>query len=180
MSINNIKLTGALLSELYRNTLIEEPGIVSQKKTEQEPFKESIEQGSARSKNSFKWLGNNNKNILVMVKYPESVHLPDAGLKFLTGILGACKLGLDDVAILNLFNHPETTFKGLSSYFQSRVVLLFDIEPSSIELPLNFPHFQLQAFANSTFLYSPCLEELEQDKVLKSKLWVCLKRLFNL
>jgi hypothetical protein len=58
--------------------------------------------------------------------------------------------------------------------------LLFDTSPAAISLPMSFPYYQLQSFAGSTFLYAPSLKELENDRVEKSKLWVCLKRLFNL
>jgi len=46
-------------------------------------------------------------------------------------------------------------------------------------MPLSFPEFQVQAFNNCIFLHTPVLEVLETDKVLKSKLWVCLKRMFG-
>ena len=101
-------------------------------------------------------------------------------MNFLTGILSACKFGLDDVSVVNLNDHQGTSYKELISYFKSKVVLLFDIEPASFGLPINFPYYQLQAFAGNTFLYAPSLKELEKDKIEKSKLWVCLKRLFNL
>jgi len=180
MSINNIELNSVLLGELYKNSLIEEPGTATKNRTGREPGAEVLNQYAGVEKQGFKWLGNNTKNILVLVKYDDAFHIPDNDLQFLTGILGACKLGLDDVAILNRVNHPESTYKDMISFFKSKIVLLLDIEPASIGLPINFPHFQLQAFAGNTFLYSPALQELENDKVLKSKLWVCLKRLFNL
>ncbi|MBK9568854.1 MAG: hypothetical protein IPO53_02260 [Chitinophagaceae bacterium] len=54
------------------------------------------------------------------------------------------------------------------------------MEPAAFGLPMHFPHYQIQAFAGNSFLYAPSLKELENDRVEKSKLWVCLKRLFNL
>jgi len=45
---------------------------------------------------------------------------------------------------------------------------------------MNFPHFQQQKFTGITFLFSPSLNELENDKLLKSKLWICLKQIFNI
>ena len=128
----------------------------------------------------YKYLGNNKKNILVIVNNNEVVHLPDIELTFLTGVLGACKLSLADVVIVNFSNYPESSYKELTSFFKSKIVLLFAIEPAAFGLPMTFPHYQIQAFAGNSFLYSPSLKELENDKVQKSKLWVCLKRLFNL
>ncbi len=59
-------------------------------------------------------------------------------------------------------------------------MILFGVPPLSIDLPINFPPFQLQAFNKRTYLYSPALAELEQDKALKGKLWGCLKTLFEI
>ena len=70
--------------------------------------------------------------------------------------------------------------RNLLTFFKSKIVLLFAVEPASFGLPMSFPHFQIQPFAGNSFLFSPSLKELENDKMLKSKLWVCLKRLFNL
>ena len=85
-----------------------------------------------------------------------------------------------DVVIVNHKNHRETAYKELVTFFKSKIVLLFAVEPVSFGLPMIFPHFQIQPFAGNSFLFSPSLKELENDKILKSKLWVCLKRLFNL
>jgi hypothetical protein len=59
------------------------------------------------------------------------------------------------------------------------VVLLIDTEAASIGLPLDFPDFQVQPFNNITFLSSPSLSEIKSDPLQKSKLWVCLRRIFN-
>lgn len=162
-----------MVADLYRSSLVgteEDPPKTPGPERKEEPV----------STPGWKSLGENQKNILVIVHYPDAVHLPDAALDLLTTMLAACKIGLADVAIVNLHNHPEATYKELTTFFKSKIVFLFDVEPSAFGLPMNFPHYQLQAFANATFLYSPSLSELENDKVQKSKLWVCLKRLFNL
>jgi hypothetical protein len=171
MDINNIKLPAPVAEELYHSSLIEtgkkQLDDISIKSEPAEPL-------------AWKFLGNNDKKILALVRTEKAVHLPDDELTFLTGILSACKLTLADVAIINHNNHPEASYKELTSHFASRVVLLFDIDPAEFGLPMSFPHYQIQSFAGSSFLYSPSLKALENDKVEKSKLWVCLKRLFNL
>lgn len=173
MGLNDIRLPAGLIVDLYKNSLIEtgeetvidQPVVVAETKA---------------GETEWKCLGNNRKNILVIVNSDNAVYLPDNELELLTSMLTACKLSLDDVAIMNQCNHPEASYKKLIDFFRSKIVLLFGVEPASFGLPINFPHFQLQAFANNTFLYSPSLKDLENDKVIKSKLWVCLKRLFNL
>lgn len=173
MDLNNIELPVSVVAELYHCSLIESDKI---------PIKESPvnEKEQEEAKPGWKSLGNNQKNILVIVNNQEAVHLPDQDLGFLTGILGACKLNLADVAIINLHNHPQASYKELTTFFKSKIVFLFAIEPAAFGLPMSFPQYQIQAFAGNSFLFSPSLKELENDRVEKTKLWVCLKRLFNL
>ncbi|MBI5856883.1 MAG: hypothetical protein HZB42_04455 [Sphingobacteriales bacterium] len=178
MSLNDVQLPPALIADLYKNNLIETgtiPETTAPVIVQNEPG-ESMDPIAI----GWKWLGNNKKNILAIVRSADAAHLPDNELELLTAMMTACKLGLDDIAILNLNNHPEASYKELINFFKSKIVLLFETEPTALGLPMSFPYFQLQAFAGNTFLYSPSLTELANDKVLKSKLWVCLKRLFNL
>jgi hypothetical protein len=174
MDINHIKLPASVVAELYHSSLIETGEIPAKF----QPAPLMVEKAAEAT--CWKWLGENQKNILVIVNYPEALHLPDNDFTFLTGILGACKLNMADVALVNLKNHPETSYKELVAFFKSKIVFLFAVEPVALGLPMSFPHFQIQPFAGNSFLFSPSLKELEHDKVLKSKLWVCLKRLFNL
>ena len=127
----------------------------------------------------WKWLGENLKQVIVIVDHADAVHLPDTELSFLTGILGACKLSLADVAIINLQQAGGLDHKKVSEKIKSRITLLFGVEPEAYGLPVSFPAFQIQPFNQVSYLYSPSLSDVEQDKVLKSKLWVCLRRLFN-
>ena len=180
MGLNNIELPAFAVADLYQTTLVGNTTSVVEKEAVTEKIKAPVSL-VAEPGNEPAWrsLGNNKKNILIIVNNKEAVHLPDSELQFLTGILGACKLSLADVAIVNINDQPAG-YKELTGFFKSRVVFLFDVDPASFGLPMNFPHYQIQAFANNSFLYSPSLKDLENDRVEKSKLWVCLKRLFNL
>lgn len=179
MGINNIDLPASVMADLYRDTLIAGTE-TTVKKTPPVPAEPPQKQNEESNQPGLKWLGNNNRQILVLVNHTDLVHLPDNELEFFTGVLKACNLGLGDIALVNLNNCPGISFNSLQAALSSRIVLLFDVDPQAIELPISFPHFQLQPFAGNTFLYAPSLKELESDRVLKSKLWVCLKRLFNL
>lgn len=174
MDLNSIILPASVVAELYDDTIVD----TGELQAKSPPIASPVTDPGVNGR--WKWLGENHKNILVLVRYPEAEHLPGRPLHFLTGMLTACKLELKDVAVLNLAQDPGAEYKELIKEFRSRVVLLFDVEPSLLGLPINFPHFQIQPFANNSFLYSPSLEMLEEDKILKSKLWVCLRRLFNI
>ena len=172
--LNHIKLPASVVADLYHSSLID---------MDETPVNKAVAENTETrpiALPGWKWLGENRKNVLIIVSYPDAVHLPDNDLVFLTGIISACKLSMADVAVVNLNNHPQASYKELVVFFKSKIVLLFALEPASFGLPMSFPHFQIQPFAGNSFLFSPSLKELENDKVLKSKLWVCLKRLFNL
>jgi hypothetical protein len=172
MDINHIQLPPIVIAELYTSSLIE-TGEISAKVQPVIALADNKTTVPAR-----KSLGENKKNILIIVSYTDAVHIPDGALQFLTNMLTACKLSLADVAIVNIHAQP-VTYKELLHEYKSRIALLFDTEPASFGLPMSFPFFQIQPFANCSFLYVPSLKELEDDKVQKSKLWVSLRRLFN-
>lgn len=173
MDLNNINLPASLVADLYSTSLVD-TGKIAAKAA---PADVAVEQPVATK--GLRFLGDNNKSILVIVNSDQAVHLPDEELQFLTKLLSACKLSLADVAIVNI-NQQAVSYKELLAELKGRSALLFDIEPSAFGLPMSFPHFQIQPFASCSFLYSPSLKELENDKLLKSKLWVSLQRLFGL
>jgi hypothetical protein len=184
MALNDIQLTTTLLAEIYRDSLVD---INDQSQVNQLPSSTSQRQKSQednsttnRSANAWKHLGEFKKRILLVVRYTDVTYIPNEPLNFLTSILGACGLSLADVAIVNVDNLPSVQYSDLRKKFNSAVIMLFGVAPSELEMPLNFPEFQIQPFNNCTFLYTPVLEKLESDKVLKSKLWVCLRRMFDL
>jgi len=128
----------------------------------------------------WKYLGENKKKTLVVVRNTNAVHIPDKQLSFLTKLLAACNLNLADVAVFNFQDHNASEFYEILNFFNPKVVLLFDVEPSVFGLPMIFPQFQVQGYKDAVFVSSPSLEVIEPDKSLKGKLWVCLKKIFNL
>src|SRR5262245_60602869 len=119
MSLNDLRLSSSLVVMLYPNSLLEadheNTTPVSIKPVEQQ-------KGSVARSEAAKWLGNNQKNILIVVRYADVVHLPDDELNFLTGMLTACKLSLDDVAIINTCNYERLNYKDMITQFKSRIV----------------------------------------------------------
>jgi hypothetical protein len=173
MELNSIRLNPSLVTELYHSSLVagDETSESAGPATIDETTKEVAAPG-------LKFLGENKKNILMVVNHSDSMHLPDDELSFLTSILSACQLNLGDVAIVNLHNYPDNNYQTFIAEFKSRVVFLFGVSPTAFGLPIDFPQFQVQPFSKSTFLASPPLHDYSTDNLLKSKLWVCLKRIF--
>lgn len=181
MGLNNIDLPGFVVADLYKTLQIENNIKTSpEKDSDTDKIKTEKQILTDHNVQDWKFLGNNLKNITIITNQKEAVHLPDNELAFLTGILGACKLTLADVAIVNINSNPILSYKDILARLESKIVLLFGVEPIEFGLPISFPYFQLQPFSNVSFLYSPTLIDLEDDKVLKSKLWVCLRRIFGI
>jgi len=178
MSLNNIQLNPSLLTDMYRTSLVEtkENVLAEEKKHARAAIETDTKDPKAVS---WKYLGEYKKNILIIVRYNDVPFLPNEQLNFLTSVLSACKLNLGDVAIFNIANVPSASYKDLQEKFKSSFTILLGLTPEEFEMPLSFPEFQVQAFNNCTFLHTPVLEVLETDKVLKSKLWVCLKKMFG-
>lgn len=172
MSLNSIKFEPTDIAFLYKNSLVEidiKKEVSTQTKNSDEPIS-----------GGWKYLGENKKKTLVVVRSADAVHIPDKQLSFLTKLLAACNLNLADVAILNFQDHNSSAFNEILNYFKPKVVLLFDVEPGEFGLPMIFPHFQVQGYKDAMFVSSPALNIIEPDKSLKGKLWVSLKKIFNL
>lgn len=131
---------------------------------------------------AYKVLGNNRQHVAVVVRFPGEAFLPENHLQLLTKMLGACKLNLGDVAIVNDATQ-QVNINVLKDQLSPKRVLLFGVTPEETGLPLNFPAFKDQEYAGSTYLYTPSLDELnketEEGKVLKRKLWESLKKVFG-
>jgi hypothetical protein len=139
-----------------------------------------VETKQTKQNGSVSFLGNNKKQVVLLVNYEDAVHIPDAQLNFLTSILTACKLNFDDIAIINFAKSIEKNSKALLKEVPAKSVLLFGITTESLSLPISFPLFQVQFFDGINYLSSPALDEIEKDKTLKGQLWTSLKKLFNL
>lgn len=182
MDINQISLHPAALQGLYKSHLVDPGPTGSAGRMEQPPLTPEISTTDIRPAPDTKpkYLGENKKGILILVNNKETVLLPDEELRFLTGILHACRLSLADTAVCNLHSSSVKDYRELGNLFHCKEMLLFGAGPADIGLPLHFPDFQNQEFNGVRYLAAPALSALEKDRTLKTKLWTCLKLLFNL
>jgi len=161
MSLNDIALHPHLLGVLYENSLI------------------STTATDGPQKKTAVYLGNNNRNVIVVVRHEGVPFLPDSELQFLTSILSACKLSLADIAIMNLSTSGAAAVKEQIES-SATAVLLFGVAPEEVELPIRFPPFRVQSFDNRSFLHAPSLSTIGSEKSLKMQLWNNLKTVFNI
>lgn len=170
MSLNTIQFSPQMIAGLFRDSLVVPESEASAAAVAVQPHNRS----------DIRFLGENRRQILIVVDVTDAVFLPDEDLGFLTNMLTACKLSLADVAIINYRHHQATAYRALVSEFNSAVVLLFGISPVDFGLPINFPEFQVQTHQQCRYLFAPRLGEISGDNLLKSKLWVCLRQLFQI
>ena len=194
MSLNNIALSDLIVTEWYGNAALvpsqaqQAPPIAAQPIAAQPiiekpaPVKPPEPPVQPTEPSTYKYLGKNNRRISIIVNSPGAAFLPDPQLEFLTKILEACRMNIGDVAIVNYHTAP-VAITNLRQQLQPQSVLLFGLEPTAIRLPINFPEFKLQPYDQCTYLSAPSLQQLvgntAEAKLLKSKLWVCLKTLFD-
>ncbi|MCF3111742.1 hypothetical protein LL912_23340 [Niabella sp. CC-SYL272] len=182
MSLNKIDLSPQLVARLYPRSLSIDSTTPAPPAAPQEPAADAFDEQvpAAAAPPDWKSLGGNKKNILVVVHYPEDLHLPDTSFQFLSQLLNACKFTPNDVAIVNRHNYPELDYKEMTSHFQSTQVLLFGITTAAFGLPFEIPPYQVQSFAGLTVVHAPALHELKDDKPAKTQLWASLKKMFNI
>ena len=177
MSSSPIQLPDFLIADLYKQHLVV---ISSQNEQKTAPKKgtENLEKNLPKE-----WfLGNNQKNITLLVNEKEATYLKDESLQLLSAMLNACKLNLGDVAIVN-YQNEAIPYTELKAKLKPVHLLLFDVTAKQVQLPFNVPFYQVQSYDGCQFLLAPSLETMlgtgQDAKLEKSKLWICLKKMFQ-
>jgi len=201
MSLNDIRLKDLVISELYRDNLMASdatgmpiapapaaettpaPRPLTTSPAAPTPTVRSAQPAAPPTPAGYKFLGNNRRKITIVVHSPGIAFLPDDQLNVLTRMLEACRMNMGDVAIVNHAAAP-VIIAPLKQQLQPAFILLFGPRPPDIGLPMDFPVFKIQAYDQCTYLTAPSLEALvapgDEGKLLKSKLWGCLKTLFEI
>lgn len=183
MNNEKIQLPDFLIAELYKESLVDvntfKPKEAPQKTEEQFVTSE----GTIATDKKIKFLGENKKQVTIIVNQPEAAFLSEEYLVFLTNILKACQLNVADIAIINIAVQA-VNYEAIKEQLQPKNILLFDVEPSSVKLPFLIPVFQLQKFDGCTIMVAPPLPLInkpnQEGKLLKTKLWLSLKQVFNI
>ena len=165
MTLQSIKIPPFVIGNLYKNCLVDL----------QSGGREPLQKNE-----KINFLGDNKRQILLVVNNFDVPFLPDNELDFLLGILAACKLNMADIAIVNLNRTEPAEHKSLPEFFRAEVVMLFGIEATALNLPFKIPHFQVQLFKNKRYLFAPALMILQSDVNQKRKLWQALKNIFSI
>lgn len=182
-SEEKIQLPDFLIAELYKGNLVDLDTFNAKEERALIP-KDLIDiKENTKVEGKIKYLGENGKGVIVLVDQAEAVFLKENELTFLTNILNACHLSLADIAIINIAKQ-EINYETITKHLTVSTILLFDVEPSAIRLPFMIPVFQVQMFDECTVMVSPSLSVInkptQEGKLLKTKLWMSLKKIFNI
>ena len=163
-TLDNFQLSTNLLTDLYKDSLVildfpqNSTPMLNEKKSE--------------------LLGGFQSNILLLVSVEGVPFLHDEDLQLLTKMLGACKLSLADVGILNLAQAHEKNWKSIiESYKAQKLIVFGEIHISDIP---SIPKNHCSEFENLPWIHTLSLDELNRNPEEKKVLWNALKQLFNL
>ncbi len=161
MSLKNLQLNPLSVAHLFKEELV------------------SLQKIDIKAtENTVSFLGKNLSKITVVVNDLNNFYINEDDLTVLTKMLMACKLTLEDIALLNI-GKIATNWQMIKTTLHPEKLILFGVAPTQIELPIIFPEYHLQFYNDTTFLLSHSIQEINADKLLKSKLWISLQSLFN-
>lgn len=166
MSLDNIHLPPFVIQDLFQESLVD--------------INDTKKQSLINENKELSFFGGNKQHIILLVNNPDAAFVIDQQLTFLSGILNACKLTLEDVGILNIASYPAVSYKKISDVMHPRIIMMFGVSADVIELPFVMPEFQRQSYNNQVYIAAPSLDELENNKDLKRKLWTVLQQIFSL
>lgn len=186
-SFKNLILPDFVIAALYTAPLVQDGASAPVMRTTGEPVSDGmlpdmpVSKAEHSGSKAYRYLGKNNRKVSVIARYPDDPYIPEEHLQFLVKILSACKLNLGDVAILNDSVAP-IEIDNLRKQLQPAYILMFDVEPTEIGLPISFPLMKPQNFDGAQLLCIPpiaaMLQETDLAKGLKKQLWESLKQIF--
>ncbi len=183
MNTENTQLSAADLVNLYKESLViieDTPTISSsyvKSVVEEQVIKQEVWDGPIKS------LGEHHKKITVVVNDPNSVHLNESDFILLTSILNACRLTIADIALINLGKQNLGLHQILQA-FPSTLLISFAVDANQLKVKLPNTLYKVTPLGDTHILFSNALSTMQgtgvEAKQEKAKLWVVLKKIFEL
>lgn len=126
----------------------------------------------------FKYLGKNQKNILILVNDNQHEVSSERGRELLRNIVKAMELTANDFALVNYAAYENSGLKELTDFFSSKLVLVFGVQSLALGLP-EHPQHVLLVKDNMQMIFSLNLDALAADQNGKKVLWGSLKQINN-
>jgi len=130
-----IQLPEVVIAGLYKDALVITQTDPEPKASQQFTNKKIKQEESPAPPIKKLFFGSNKKNVAILIKDSSAVHINDEWLTTLSKLLNACKLTLEDVAIVN-FAHQSEMFSALKETLKPKIALLFDVTTQDVQLTL--------------------------------------------
>ena len=125
---------------------------------------------------TFKYLGKNQKNVLILVHDVENEVSTERGRELLRNLVKAIQLTANDFALLNYAAHTGVRLDDFSSFFSSRLVLAFGVTPLQLGMEERAQNV-LHIHGTMQLVFSGNLDQLAADQDGKKTLWGSLKQI---
>jgi len=125
---------------------------------------------------SFKFLGKNSRNILILVNDPEHEVSDEKGRELLRKIVKSVNLSANDFALLNYASYTGTSYAQLQQHFSSVLIFAFGVTPEQLKMKA-YPQNSIVLEEGVRLIFSSELKTLEGDPTGKKVLWGSLKQL---
>lgn len=124
----------------------------------------------------FKYLGKNQKQILILVNDSANEVSTEQGRELLRKLVKAIDLTANDFALVNYANYSGAKFEDFNIFFNCKLVLSFGVAAQLLHLAEQ-PLHQLAVLNNIQFVFTHNLHQLDSDQQSKKVLWGSLQQL---
>ena len=121
--------------------------------------------------------GKNKKQFVWLVEEHYFPYLNDADFQFLADVLTACKMNMEDIALVNVANN-RNPFDDLVQQLQPKFIIASGVQVDA--LPIQPADYRVQEQQGYLLCCTESLEAIRTDKSKKSKLWLALKQMLGL
>ncbi|MDR6784154.1 hypothetical protein ABIE26_002457 [Pedobacter africanus] len=125
---------------------------------------------------AFKFLGKNQRNILILVNDVQNEVSDEAGRELLRKIVKSVNLTANDFALLNYAGYSGVNFKQLLEYFSCNLVFAFGVKPAQLALT-EYPQNTIVNEGSVRLIFAHELRNLDQSPAEKKALWASLQNL---
>lgn len=179
MSFQQLHLTNDQLAELYGKQLVVVENDLPAKTTAVAPVPAEPEpapvQTAAVATQGI--TGKNKKQFVWLVEEHHYPYLADADFQFLSDVLTACKMNMEDIALVNVANN-RSGFEQLVQQLQPKYIIAAAVQIDA--LPIQTADYKVLQQQNYQLCYTESLEAIRSDKTKKSKLWLALKQMLGI
>jgi hypothetical protein len=124
----------------------------------------------------FKFLGKNQKHVLILVNDPVNDVSTEQGRELLRKLVKAIDLTANDFALVNYSQYTSAKYQDLNAFFDCKLMIAFGVAPAELDLPAQTFH-ELVAYHEATHVFAKNLHDLDADLASKKILWASLQQL---